>query len=313
MKITVLDAQTLGKDVDLSVFEKYGEVTIYQTTQKQDSIKNIGDSDIVITNKVIIDSDVIDNCENIKLICIAATGMNNVDLEYAKQKRISVTNVAGYSTKSVAQHTFAMLFYLLEKLSYYDRFVKDGKWHESQIFTNVSRPFYEISGKKFGIIGLGAIGKEVAKIADAFGAQVQYYSTSGNNADQNYPRVSLNQLMSDCDIISIHAPLNSDTHNLIGYEQLQMMQKDAILLNLGRGNIVDEEALAKVLDEKDIYAGLDVTGVEPLPESSSLYNVNNSERLLITPHIAWTSIEARKLLVAKIEENIKNFIRNHTL
>ena len=313
MKISILDAKTLGDDVDLSLFERYGSVSIYQKTSKQQTIANIGDSDIVITNKVIINKEIFDACPSMKLICIAATGMNNVDLEYAKEKRVRVKNVAGYSTKSVTQHTFAMLFYLLEQLRYYDEFVKGGQWEANEIFTNIDKPFYEISGKKWGIIGMGAIGSEVANVATAFGCEVQYYSTSGQNSEQPYTRCELAELLRSSDIVSIHAPLNDNTKNLLATEELAMMKKDAVVINVGRGKIVDEDALAQAIDSGQLYAALDVTADEPLLNSSPLLQLKNKERLLITPHIAWTSVEARKTLIAGIEQNIKDYLRDHTL
>jgi glycerate dehydrogenase len=313
MKITILDAKTLGSDSDLTIFEKYGDVTVFETTFANQTIERVKDSDIIITNKVIIDKTVMDSCEKLKLICIAATGMNNVDLTYAKEKNIRVTNVAGYSTKSVTQHTFAMAFYLLEQLKYYDDFVKSGKWAENKIFTNIDKPFYEISGKKWGIIGMGAIGQSVAGVATAFGCQVQYYSTSGKNADQPYTQLHLNELLQTSDIISIHAPLNEQTKNLIARNELSRIKEDAIILNLGRGGIINEEDLASALETKRFYAGIDVTASEPLAKDAPLMRLQNKERLLITPHNAWASVEARKVLLQGIEKNIKDYIRDHTL
>lgn len=313
MKITILDAKTLGQDIDLSVFEQFGEFEIHQTTTKDQTIQRIQYSDIVITNKVIIDKAVLDACQNLKLICISATGMNNVDLEYARQKRVKVTNVAGYSTKSVAQHTFSMLFYLLGQMRYYDEYVQSGQWEKDTLFTHIAHPFYEISGKKWGIIGMGTIGGEVAKIASAFGSQIQYYSTSGQNSNQPYTQVSLNQLLSECDIISIHAPLNDQTQNLIAKEQLALIKEDAVLLNLGRGGIINEEDLANALENKRFFTGLDVTQFEPLSNQSPLFGIKDKQRLLITPHIAWTSIEAREILLQGIVQNIKDYLRDHTL
>ncbi len=244
----------------------------------------------------------------LKLICIAATGMNNVDLDAAKFKGIEVKNVAGYSTKSVVQHTFAMALYLLEKMAYYDAVVKDASWTDSGLFTDVSHPFYEISGKKWGIIGLGTIGQEVAKIATAFGAEVSYHSTSGRNLHHAYPHQSLEFILKDCDIISIHAPLNDDTYNLINENNLPYMKDDAILLNLGRGGIINETDLAFELDRRTLYAGLDVLEQEPITLNNRLNEVKHKERLLITPHMAWASIEARKKLLEGIVENIRIFM-----
>nr|WP_297889231.1 NAD(P)-dependent oxidoreductase [Sulfurihydrogenibium sp.] len=222
---------------------------------------------------------------------------------------MAVTNVAGYSTNSVVQHTFGMLFYLLEHLRYYDEYVKSGGYAKSPIFTHIGKPFWEIYGKTWGIIGLGTIGKKVAQIAESFGCDVIYYSTSGKNTAQKYPHKALDELLSISDIVSIHAPLNEYTKNLITYEKLKLMKKTAILLNLGRGGIVNEEDLAKALDEGLIAAaGLDVLEKEPMNLDNPLLQIKNKDRLLITPHIAWTSIEARQTLVKEIYLNIDAFI-----
>ncbi|MCF6201914.1 MAG: D-2-hydroxyacid dehydrogenase [Hydrogenimonas sp.] len=313
MKIVILDAITLGEDIDLKVFENFGELAVYETTSKDETLACCKDADIVITNKVVIDKEIMDRAENLKLICVAATGMNNVDLKYAAQKGIEVKNVAGYSTQSVVQHTFAMLFYLMEKLPYYDEYVKSKEWSRSGIFTCLDRPFNELHGKQWGIIGLGTIGKEVAKIAKAFGATVVYYSTSGENDDPHYPRMELETLLSTSHIVSIHAPLNEKTKNLLDFTRLQKLQSGTILLNLGRGGIVNEKDLVHIMDDKQIYVGLDVTEKEPLPEDSPLYEVADPQRILITPHIAWTSVEARERLVAGIVENIERFLKKHTI
>lgn len=307
MNIVILDAKTLGNDIDLSALEKFGKVVRYETTDPSETYERIRNATIVITNKVIISKLHMQRCPLLKLICIAATGMNNVDLDAASQIGIEVKNVAGYSTQSVVQHTFAMALYLLEKLPYYHMAVKSEAWSRSGIFTDVSRPFYEIAGKRWGIIGLGQIGKGVANVATAFGAQVSYYSTSGANKNADYPQQSLEELLSTCDIISIHAPLNDATYNLINASNLSLLKEESILLNLGRGGIVNETDLAKALDEQNIYAGLDVVEKEPIPVDNPLLHIEAQERLLITPHIAWTSKEARVKLVEGIVENIENY------
>ncbi|PHS40113.1 MAG: hydroxyacid dehydrogenase [Sulfurovum sp.] len=309
MKIVLLDAKTLGEDLDISVLDKFGEVISYPTTSKEETLERIQIADIVITNKVLITANMMEEAPRLKLICIAATGMNNVDLDAAKFKGIEVKNVAGYSTSSVVQHTFAMALYLLEKMAYYDASVKNGTWTRSGLFTDVSHPFYEISGKKWGIIGLGAIGQEVAKIATAFGAEVSYHSTSGENLNHAYPHQSLEFLLKDCDIISIHAPLNDNTYNLINENNLPYIKEGAILLNLGRGGIVNETDLAFELDRRKFYAGLDVLEIEPITLNNRLNEVKHKERLLITPHIAWTSVEARKKLFEGIVKNITTFLQ----
>jgi len=309
MNIVLLDAKTLGEDLNLSAVEAFGILTKYQTTSADETIERIKTAEIIITNKVVITAQMMEETPQLKLICIAATGMNNVDLDAAKEKGIEVKNVAGYSTQSVVQHTFAMALYLIEKMAYYDHVVKSGKWTNSELFTDVSRPFFEIAGKRWGIIGLGSIGKEVARVATAFGAKVCYHSTSGENYDQKYPHVELESMMRECDIISIHCPLNDKTHNLINASNLSFLKEGSVLLNLGRGSIVNEADLAKELDKRKIYAGLDVLTPEPIAEDNPLMDVANQDRLLITPHIAWASIEARKKLLEGIVENIEDFLQ----
>ncbi len=308
MKIIILDSKTLGDDLDLSPLNAFGEVRSYATTSPSQTASRIQDADIIITNKVVIDAETMDKTTQMKLICIAATGMNNVDLNHANKKGIAVKNVAGYSTQSVVQHTFAMALYLIEKMAYYDKVVKNGAWSRSGLFTDVSQPFFEISGKKWGIIGLGSIGSEVAKVAAAFGAEVCYYSTSGKNHSQPYRRLKLEELLESCDIVSIHAPLNEKTENLISASNLGLLKEGALLLNLGRGSIVNEADLATELDRREIYAGLDVLTPEPIAADNPLMKVKHQERLLMTPHIAWASIEARQKLLAGIVKNIESFL-----
>lgn len=309
MKIVFLDANTMGDDIDLSLFHQFGQFEAFGMTEPSKRIEHIGDAKIVLTNKVIIDQEVMDACPNLRLICITATGMNNVDLEYAKHKGIGVKNVAGYSTASVAQTTIMLVLSLLEQCGYYDQYVKSGTWSKGTLYTHFGRPFWEIKAKRWGIIGLGTIGKEVAKIATAFGAQVVYFSASGANHDSVYTQVSLDEMMQTCDIISIHAPLNDKTNNLMTKAQLELMKKGAVLVNVGRGGIVNEADLVNVIDEKEIYVGLDVLSVEPMLENHPLLHVKHLERLIITPHIAWASVEARRELMRLVGENIKEFLR----
>jgi len=304
MNIVLLDTLTLG-DVDLCAFHKLGNVTLYETTSPLQTQDHITNANIIVTNKVVITKEHMLFCKDLKLICIAATGMNNVDLNAAKELGIEVKNVAGYSTDSVIQHTFSMLFYLIGHSKYYDEVVKDGTYSRSPIFTDVSHPFFEVNGKKWGIIGLGAIGRGVANVARAFGAEVSYFSTSGVERKEEYGRLSLEEMLSSCDIISVHAPLNEKTQNLLDYKELLLAKEGAVILNLGRGGIINEEAVARIIDEKNLLFGLDVLAQEQIRENHPLLNVKNKERLYITPHIAWTSIEARERLVASIVTNIK--------
>ena len=304
MNIVLLDTLTFG-ETDLSAFNTLGEVSIYETTSAKQVQERIAKCDVIVTNKVVITKEHMQNTPTLRLICVAATGTNNVDLVAAKELRIEVENVAGYSTDSVIQHTFSMLFYLLGHSRYYDEVVKDGSYSRSPIFTDVSQPFFEIKGKKWGVIGLGAIGRGVANIAKAFGAEVFYYSTSGVNRTEDFSRTTLEKMLESCDIITIHAPLNEKTNNLLDYEQLLTCKDGATLLNLGRGGIINEEAVARIVDEKNISFGLDVLTREPMSQNHPLLSVKNSERLYITPHIAWTSVEAREKLIQSVVQNIR--------
>lgn len=306
MKIVILDRATLGFDIDMSIFETLGEVESFDVTNETQTINRVKNADIVITNKVVISKEVMDN-SNLKLICISATGTNNVDLEYAKQKNIQVKNVAGYSSSSVVQLAFSMIFQIVQKLDYYKKYVDEGNWQKSQIFTHIDKTFFELDGKKVGIIGLGDIGRNFAKKAKAFDCEVMYFSTSGKNSNSEYKQVSLDELLSTSDIISIHCPLNENTKDLLNYENMKNIKDGAILLNLGRGGIINEADLAKIIDEKEIYCGIDVVAVEPILEDNPLLKVKNKNRLLLTPHIGWASIEARTRLVKMVAENIKEF------
>jgi glycerate dehydrogenase len=308
LNIIILDALTFG-DSDLSAFSSLGNVQIFQTTSPLQTSERIKDSDVIVTNKVVITPEHMQNTPSLKLICVAATGMNNIDLQSAKQRDIEVRNVSGYSSDSVIQHTFSMLFYLIGHSKYYDNYVKDGLYAKSEIFTDVSRPFFEIKGKKWGIIGLGEIGRGVANIAKTFGAEICYYSTSGNNTNKEYPSLALDELLVSCDIISIHAPLNENTLNLLDYKELQKCRDGAVVLNLGRGGIINEEAVARIVDERDMLFALDVLSREPIEKNNPLLHVKNRDNLYITPHIAWTSIEARKALIDGVIDNIKLFLK----
>ncbi len=307
MKIAILDRATLGFDIDMSIFETLGEVISYDITLPNETISRVKDVDIVITNKVVISKEIMD-ASNLKLICISATGTNNVDLVYAKEKGIEVKNVAGYSTSSVVQVSFAMIFHFIQKLDYYKKYVDEQNWQKSKIFTHIDKPFFELDGKKVGIIGLGDIGRNFAKKAKAFDCEVVYFSTSGKNSNSEYKRVELAELLSTCDIISIHCPLNENTKDLLNYENMKIIKNGAILLNLGRGGIINEVDLAKIIDEKEIYCGIDVVSVEPILEDNPLLKVKNKHQLLLTPHIGWASVEARTRLVQMVANNIKEFI-----
>ena len=307
-KIVILDTETLGADLDLSPLEQFGDVIRFTITTPDETLARIQEANIVITNKVVITAEMMQKSPKLELICIAATGMNNVDLEAAKKLNIPVKNVDGYSTNSVVQHTFSLLFYLREHMLYYNNVVRTGLWSMSGLFTDVSHPFHEIAGKKWGIIGMGSIGRQVAKIATAFGAQVVYHSTSGENTTQAYLHQPLDTLLASSDIISIHAPLNEKTYALINENNLPLLKNKTILLNLGRGGIINETDLAYELNRREIYAGLDVLEKEPADPDNPLMKIEHHNRLLITPHIAWASVEARKKLLEGIVKNIETYL-----
>lgn len=309
LRIGFLDFLTFGANTDISEFEKLGEVVTYSTTEPSLVTDRIRDLDVVITNKVPVSGEVIRSCPRLKLICVAATGMDRIDLATAKELGVVVRNVAGYSTHGVAQHTFALLFSLLGAIPYYDTYCKQGGWSTSPVFTHIAAPFFwEIRGKRWGIIGLGTIGKEVARLAECFGCKVCYYSTSGNNTDSELERLGLEDLLENSDIVSIHAPLNDKTLNLLRRQELSLLKRGAVLLNLGRGAIIDELALARALDEQEVMVGLDVLVEEPMRVDSPLAAIKHPERLLITPHVAWTSIEARKTLLDTLAQHIREAV-----
>lgn len=310
MNIVLLDAETLGSS-DLSAIEKLGRFSSYQVTQKGDVIKRAADADVVLTNKVVLDSAILAKLPKLKLICITATGMNNVDLEAAKKLKIEVKNVANYSTTSVAQHTVACVLNLSAKINYYDNFCKKGKWAKNAVFTHISDDFemYDIAGKKWGIIGFGNIGKAVAKLAQSFGTEVVYFSTSGANNDKNFKQEKdLKNLFKTCDIITIHAPLNEKTKNLVTKKELKLLKKDAILANMGRGGIVNEADLASALKKRDFYFAADVLEAEPMIKKHPLLNKKFKYKILLTPHIAWAYKESRERLIKGVAKNIKDFL-----
>lgn len=309
MKIVLLDAATMGADIDFSPLEKVGEVIKYQNTLPNERRERIKDADVVVVNKVVLDGEVLSGAPNIKLICVFAVGYNNIDISYCKEHNIKVRNVPGYCTQSVCQHTFALLFDLIEKMRYYDDFVKCGKYSDSGIANHLGRPFFEISGKKWGIIGMGAIGRAVADCAAAFGAEVSYSSVSGAKREEKYENIPLDKLLKESDIISVHAPLNEKTMHLIGDRELSLMKKTAVIINVGRGAIIDEEALVRAIDNGTIAGcGLDVYAEEPPAKESPILNIKDKERVIYTPHIAWSSIEARARCVSMTADNISAFI-----
>ena len=309
MKLVFLDTKTIGEDIDLSAYDALGEVVKYGFSTLEEIPERVKDADVLIVNKIAINEQTIGNAKNLKLVCVTATGTNNLDKEYLKKRGIAWRNVAGYSTESVTQHTFALLFYLLEKIRYYDDYVKDEKYINDTVFTHFAEHFNEVNGKTWGIIGLGTIGRRVADIAKAFGARVIYYSASGSPAQEGYEQVDFETLLPTSDIVSVHAPLNEYTKDLMDREAFAKMKKTAIFLNLGRGPIVVEQDLYEALETGEIAAaGLDVLCEEPMSETNPLAKIKDSKKLIITPHIAWASVEARNRLMQIIVEQIREFL-----
>ena len=310
MKISILERDSLGIDVDMSEIDKLGEVTVYPATTVENAVEHIGDADIIIANKLPLNAETLKGAVNLKFVAQTATGTNNVDFAYTNSKGIKIANVPSYSTDSVAQHTFALLLYLVEKMRFFDDYVKNGTYSNSNCFSCLDMIYPEIAGKTWGIIGMGAIGQKVAQIATVFGCKVICYSASGRTYDMPYEQVDFDTLLANSDILSVHAPLNEYTKGLMNYDAFCKMKASAYFINVGRGPIVVEEDLARALEEDQIRAaGLDVLCVEPMPLDNPLLKFKDSSKIIITPHVAWATSEARQRCVDVVTENIKAFLR----
>lgn len=307
MKIVFLDV-LFGSNVSLDPISSLGEFVGYRSSTPEEALERVPGADVLIVNKVKVTEKLIEAAgSSLKLICEAATGVNNIDLEAAARRGIPVRNVAGYSTESVVQITFCLIFSLICNPERFDREVKDFTYTRNGIFTDVTAPYTELAGKTIGIVGMGTIGHRVAEVAQAFGLKVIYYSTSGTGHCKDFPCVELEELLSSSDIISIHAPLNQRTDNLIDAPQLAKMKRSAVIVNAGRGGIVNEKALADAISDGTIAgAGLDVFTREPLPEDHPLLHTAHPERLRFTPHVAWASKEAIDRLIEGVAGNIKS-------
>lgn len=309
MKIVVLDGQSLAADdLNYSAFEAFGSVTVYKNTPHDKVIERIGNSDVVLTNKVVISREVLENCPSVRLIIVMATGYNVIDLDAARDYGVTVTNIPAYSTNSVAQYVFACILNYTNRISEHAADVKEGGWIRSEPFSYRVAPLYEIAGKTIGIIGFGAIGKAVAKIAKAFEMNVLVYSRTiyPQFESANLKFVDLNTLLENSDFVSLHCPLTAATQNLISAPQLEKMKKSAVLINSSRGPVVNESDLAAALKNGTIAAAaLDVLCHEPMQESCPLVDAPN---LVITPHIAWAPLETRQRLMDIAIENLKGFI-----
>ena len=305
MKIVILDYATIENGDLLPLNEISSHITTFDNTHQSQVVERCNGFDVVITNKVIINQDALSKLNTVKLICIAATGTNNVDLVAAKQQDIAVTNVAGYSTASVVQHTFALLFNLLGNTHKYIADCKNGQWQQAQHFCFLDHPINEVAGLKMALIGYGDLGSAVAKAASAFGIEVLI--SERKNSPVREGRVAFEEALKHGDIISIHCPLNDDTKNLISTNEFALMKPNAVLINTARGGIVNESALANALIHKKIAgAATDVLSKEPAEDSNPLiqYKGNN---LLLTPHIAWASRQSISRLIQQIALNIEAF------
>lgn len=309
MNIVFLDSATLG-DTDLSPIGALGELVCYPLTRPDEVVPRLKDAEVCITNKVRMTRDILVKLPKLRLICEAATGTDNIDLDAAAELGIEVKNVAGYSTMSVVQTTIALYMALTERVLDMNGYVR-GEYAASGMFTDHSHPFSDLGGMTWGIIGMGAIGKGVAKVAEAMGAKVIYHSTTGSNtAVEGYECAqSLEDLLKRADVVSIHCPLNERTRGLIGAEEFRIMKRTALIINVARGGIIDEEAMVEALSDGTIAgAGLDVFSREPLPEDSPLINNGLTDKqLILTPHIAWTSRQARQRLTEGIARNIREW------
>lgn len=309
MRLVVLERNSVGTDVDVSCYEKFGEVEYYPNTVAENTAERVKDADIVIANKAPMNESTLKDAPNVKLICLFATGFDNVDLSYCKSRGIKVANVVNYSTAAVVQHTILLALALEEKLVHYDNYVKSGEYGAQDRFSNFDRPFGELAGKTWGIVGMGNIGRGVARVAQAMGCKVIFYSASGKSTCTEYERVELDALLAQSDILSLHCPLSDRTRGLINKEAFSKMKKSAILVNVARGPVVDTQALYEALSQGQIAAaGLDVLEKEPISRDNSLNEIKDSTKLIITPHLAWASTEARERLVNEVAKNIQAFL-----
>ena len=310
MKIVFLDEYTLG-GADLSAIRSLGDYVGYESTRPEEVVERAKDAEVVIVNKVILGAKEMDALPCLRLICVAATGVNNIDLAAAKERGISVRNAVGYSTHTVAEATLGSVLALLRQINYYDRYVKSGEYSASGEWVNFDRPTHRLWGKNWGVIGMGNIGREVARLAEAFGCKVAYASTSGAERKEDYERKDLDSLLAWADVISVHCPLNDLTRGLIDTEQIDLMKPTTLIVNVARGGIVVEEAIAKALDEGRLAgAAFDVYPSEPMPSTSPLLHIQVPDKLLLSPHNAWSAVESIENLVECIANNIKVYLEN---
>ena len=308
MNITVLDAATLGEDVTFEKWEALGNLTVYKYTYASEVVPRLKDSDIAIINKVKMTDEVIKSLPKLKLICVTATGYDNISLSACKERGVALCNVKGYSTHSVAQVTMSLVLSLMTHLDEYCDSVKNGEYQNSGIENRLTPVFHELYGKTFGIVGLGNIGRQVARIAEAFGCNVLCFKRT---PDPNYCCVDLETLLKNSDIVTLHLPLNDQTEKIIGEKELSLMKPNAILVNVSRGAVTDEKAVAEALKNHTIGGfATDVYSVEPMENISPLNEIKDFENVLLTPHMAWGAYESRIRCINEIAENIAAYIKN---
>ena len=303
MKVVILDAKTLtNDDIDFSVFDEFGEVTIYDYTKYNQIAERIKDAEIILCNKSIMNRMTLKDAKNVKYIGLFATGYNNVDIEYTNERNITVCNAGSYSTNAVAQHVFALILEHYNKVGEYNKFVKDGGWIHSEKFSPF-KPMKEMDGRTLGIVGYGSIGKKVAKIAQAFDMKVLAYNRSPKK-DESVRFVEMDELLEKSDIVSIHCPLNRDSEKMCNKDFFSKMKDGALFINTSR--VVDEQALIDAVKSKKISgAGLDVVAVEPMEKHEEILDIDN---IIITPHSAWAPVETRTRLVEIVKNNIKKWV-----
>lgn len=307
MQGVFLDRQSLDLgDLDFSSLDKAIEEWLYyDETNNAQVLQRIINADVVVSNKVLLDKTIIEQAKQLKLICVAATGTNNVDLDAAKQNDIQVCNVRAYGTNSVVQHVFALLLSLVRNLPAYQAAVQKGAWQKSKQFCMMDYPISELTGKVLGIVGYGELGKAVAKVAEAFGMVVKVAQRPGAEPKPGF--LPLSELLPEVDVLTLHCPLTLETTNLIGEKQIAQMKNDAILINTARGGIVDEQALSEALLHNKLGgAGIDVLQTEPPKQGNPLLEIN-IPNLIVTPHMAWASRESRQRLLNQLAENIRSY------
>lgn len=310
MKIVSLERNSAGTDISMECFQDFGEVIYYGNTTTKEQVKErVKEAEIIIANKSPLNEETLKDAPDVKLICELATGYDNVDLAYCKSRGITVCNVRDYCTGMVAQHTMTLALCLSQKLFHYDDYVKSGAYSAQDRFSNFDIPFYELEGKTWGIVGMGNIGKKVAQLATAFGCKVIFHSVTGKSTVTDYPQVDKDTLLKESDFLSLHCPLSELSRGFIDAQALKKMKKSAILINVARGPVVNNADLAAALRAGDILAaGLDVIEGEPLELTNPLSELKDSNQLIITPHLAWASVEARTRCVEGVYKNIQAFL-----